>query len=124
MRRLPSYRPNCNYPLVVTLPDGSRNLEHYALPHRKLMQLAEHRRDMIASYRISPWPPFACEKMPYSAPHCRCCHLQIQWHNPRAISHLFTHDDSRNRRFTVMLSTSKRGYKQRYKIRYKHHYKQ
>jgi len=28
--------------------DESRNLEHDALPHRKPVQLAEHRRDMIA----------------------------------------------------------------------------
>jgi len=29
--------------------DESRNLEHDALPHRKPVQLAEHRRDMITS---------------------------------------------------------------------------
>jgi len=29
--------------------DESHNLEHDALPHRKPMQLAEHRRDMITS---------------------------------------------------------------------------
>ena len=29
--------------------DESRNLEHDALPHKKPVQLAEHRRDMITS---------------------------------------------------------------------------